>query len=94
MAEEKRPSIEELRATLGKTKKVEILEIDKSILNAFCESIEDPNPKWKEEAHPGFLTAVWLSGSFPALQTPLPYKRGVAGGGDWDYFKPIKVGDE
>ena len=93
MAEEKKPTIEELKATTGKAKTEEVLEIDKSILRAYCESIEDPNPRWETEAPPGFLTTVWMSGSFPALGTPLPFKRGVAGGGDWEFYKPIKAGD-
>jgi len=93
MAEEKRPTIEELKATTGKAKKEEVFEIDKSMLRAFCESIEDPNPRWQDEASPGFLTTVMMSGSFPVLKTPLPFKRGVAGGGDWEFYKPNKAGD-
>jgi acyl dehydratase len=93
MAEEKEPTIDELRAAVGKAKTEEVLEIDKSMIRAFCESTEDTNPKWYDTAPPGLLTAVMLSGSYPALKTPMPFKRGVAGGGDWEFYKPIKAGD-
>lgn len=92
MAEEKRPTIEELRATIGK-KKIEIIPIDRGLVRAYCESIEDPNPKWQDEVPPGFLTTVMMSGSWPALGAPQPFKRAVAAGGDWEFYKRIKVGD-
>ena len=92
MSEQKRPTFEEIKAMIGK-KKVEVLEIDKSIIRNFSRCIGDPNPKWKDTAPPGLLTTVMLSGGVVALSIPLPHKRGVAAGADWEFYKPIKLGD-
>ena len=88
--EEKRPTWEETTALIGK-KKEEVLEIDKSMLRAFCQCIGDPNPKWQDKAPPGFLTAAMFSAGGPAI--PPPYRRRVDAGGDWEFYKPIKPGD-
>ena len=92
MTEEKKPTLQEIKALIGK-KKEEKLEIDKSIIRAYCQSIGDRSPKWQDTAPPGLLTTVLLSGSVIALSIPYPFKRGVAAGADWEFFKPIKAGD-
>jgi len=93
MAEQKKPTMEELKAIAGKKKKEEVLEIDRTVIKRYAEAIGDPDPKWKDVAPPGLLTAAMLTGGFPALGIPLPFKRGVAAGGDWEFYKPIKAGD-
>ncbi len=92
MAEAKKPTLEEIRKLIGK-KKDDVLEIDKSMLRAFNQCIGESDPKWEKTAHPGLLTAAMLSGGVLILGVPYPYKRGVAAGADWEYLKPIKVGD-
>ena len=92
MTEAKKPTLEEIRKMIGK-KKEEVLEIDRSLIRAYCQAIGDPSPRWRDTVPPGFLTTVVLSGSVLALNIPFPFKRGVAAGADWDYYKPIKVGD-
>jgi len=92
MTQEKKITLEDVKAMIGK-KKEEKLEIDRSLIRAYCQSIGDRSPRWQDTAPPGLLTTVLLSGSVVALSIPLPYKRGVAAGADWEYFKPIKVGD-
>ena len=92
MTEEKRPTLEEVRALVGR-KKEETLEIDKSMLRSFCQCIGDPNPRWQDTAPPGLLITVNLSGGAVAIEVPRPYKRSVAAGADWELFKPIKAGD-
>ena len=92
MAEAKKPTLEEVKKLIGK-KKDEVFEVDKSILRLFNQCIGEADPKWEKTAHPGLLTAAMLSGSVLALGIPYPYKRGVAAGADWEFFKPIKAGD-
>ena len=92
MAEEKRPTLEEIRSLIGK-KKEEVLEIDKSMLRAYCRAVGDPSPKWRDTAPPAFLTAAMITSGFTALSIPAPYKRLVAAGADWEFYKPMKVGD-
>jgi hypothetical protein len=93
MAGEKKTTVEEIRARIGE-KKEEVLEIDKSMIRAFCECIGDKNPKWRDVAPPGFITNAKVSSGGVALGIPMPYKRIVAAGGEWEFYKPIKVGDK
>ena len=92
MAQDKKPTFEEVKAMVGQTKE-DVIQIDKSMLRLYCQAIGETDPKYLEVAHPGFLTSAMMSSGATALGTPMPYNRIVAAGGQWDYFKPIKVGD-
>jgi len=89
---QKKAAWEEIKAMIGKNT-VEKLEIDKSIVRNYCQCIGDPNPKWQDTAPPGLLTTVLLTGGGVALGIPQPFAKGVAAGADWEFYKPIKVGD-
>ena len=86
-------TVEEIKARIGETKE-EVIEIDKSMIRAYCEAIGDNNPKWGDIAPPGFLTNAKISSGGVALGIPMPYMRIVAAGGDWEFVKPIKAGDK
>lgn len=92
MAEAKKPTFEEVKAMVGQ-KKSEVLEVDRNMIDRFCQTIEDSSPKWKVQAPPCALTAAMFSGGLLVLGIPVPYKRTVAAGADWEYLKPIKPGD-
>jgi len=92
MVQGKMPTVEEVQAMIGKTKE-EVLVIDKSLVLNYCQAVGDKNPLWNDTAPPGFLATVTMSGSVIALRIPMPYKKGVAAGADWDFYKPIKIGD-
>ena len=92
MAEIKFANMDEVRTYLGKKRKEEI-EIDGTVIRAYCECIGDPNPKWKDTAPPGLVTTAMVSSGAMLLGVPLPFKRSVAGGADWEFFKPIGKGD-
>ena len=85
-------SLDEVKTYLGK-KREETMEIDGTVIRAFCECIGDPNPMWKDTAPPGLVTAAMISSGAMLIGVPLLYKRSVAGGADWEFFKPIKKGD-
>lgn len=92
MTEIKFASMDEVRTYLGK-KREEQIEIDGTVIRAYCECIGDPNPNWKDVAPPGLVTTAMVSSGAMLLGVPLPFKRSVAGGADWEFFKPIKKGD-
>ena len=92
MAEEKLPTFEEVRAMVGRKKEV-VLEIDQNMVRAFCRCIGEPESKWRKEAPPGFLTTGMMSGGRKATEIPVPYRRTVDAGADWEFHKPIEVGD-
>jgi hypothetical protein len=94
MTEKKLATLDEVRSYLGK-KREESMEIDGTVIRSYCECIEDQNPKWKEGiAPPGLVTTAMISSGAMLLGVPLPYKRSVAGGADWEFLKPIKKGDK
>lgn len=68
-------------------------EVDKTMLRRLAEAIEDPDLRWQTEAAPGFIMAAMVSGSGEPPKELFPLKRMVAGGGDWEFYLPIKVGD-
>lgn len=92
MTGQKQWSLEEIRSFIGK-KTEQTLVIDRSMLRAFCQCIEESDPKWLETVAPGFFTSVFISGGYSSLGIPTPYKRTVAAGADWEFLKPITAGD-
>jgi acyl dehydratase len=93
MAEGKLATLDEVKAYIGR-KIEESMEIDGTVIKTFCECIGDPNPIWKETAPPGLVTTAMISSGAMLIGVPLPYKRSVAGGADWEFFKPIRKGDK
>lgn len=86
-------SLDEVKTYIGK-KREESMEIDGTVIRAYCDCIGDPNPMWKQTAPPGLVTTAMISSGAMLIGVPLPYKRSVAGGADWEFFKPIKKGDK
>ena len=93
MTEEKLPTLEEVRAMVGRKTTEVVLEIDQNMVRAFCRCIGDPETKWREKAPPGFLTTAMISSGRRVLEIPVPYKRMVDAGADWEFYKPIHPGD-
>ena len=72
----------------------EVYGVEKWWLKKFAESIDDPNPRWKEVAPPTFPTALILEELDKAVMTTnCPLTRGLNGGNELEYFQPIHLGD-
>ena len=85
---------EEMKKMIGLETGIVVHEVDKTMLRGIAQAIEDPNPRWLEEAAPGFIIAAMVTGGGAGLPEDLfPLKRTVAGGGDWEFFLPVIVGD-
>ena len=84
---------EEMKSMIGMETGRVVHEVDKTMLLRLAEAIEDPNPRWQEEAAPGFIFAAMVTGGGELPDKLFPLKRKVAGGGDWEFYLPIKVGD-
>ncbi len=83
---------DEVKSYLGKSIQ-ENMEIDGTVIRQFVECIGDTNPIWKDTAPPGLVTTAMISSGAMLIGVPLLHKRSVAGGADWEFFKPIKKGD-
>jgi len=86
-------SWDEIKALEGK-KHEEVLEIDQHMINLYTDCIGDPSPKWKSGiVPPGLMTTAMISSGAVFLGIPLPHKRSVAAGTDWEFLKPVEAGD-
>lgn len=83
----------EMNKLSGGKGKPSVFEIDRNMVKRYCEAIGDPSPVWGNTFPPGLLTAAMLMGEAAAMPQ-FPYPGIVDAGGDWEYFKPIKVGDK
>jgi acyl dehydratase len=96
---------DEMKAAIGMQSEPTVIEVEKGMITKFAEAIEDPNPLWQDEeyakqarygeivAPPGFLMTVMMRGEAVEFPFQLPMVRILDGGGEWEYFKPIRPGD-
>jgi len=91
MAEEKKPTLEELRALIGVRGGETAVEVDKSIIRSLCNCIGDPSPKWRDIAPPSLLLGARFLGE--GVKITWPYAGLVDAGAEYEFYKPIKPGD-
>lgn len=85
---------EELNSLLNVEFGPEVYEIEKGMLKKFAEAIEDPNPRWLEEAPPTFPAALVPKELLNKLfNADIPLKRLLNGSSELEYLVSIKVGD-
>jgi hypothetical protein len=84
----------ELESLLNVEFGAEVYEIEKGMLRKFAEAIEDPNPRWQEEAPPTLPAALVPKQLIKKLfNADIPLKRLLNGTSELEYLKPIKAGD-
>ena len=84
--------VERLRARIGKAAPPSEATVEAGHLKRFVQAIDDPNPRWAEEAPPTFLVA--LAAASMHLEEAEEYGKGWLNGGNrFEYFEPVKVGD-
>lgn len=84
--------LSELKSLIGVETRRTVIHIEKVLISKIVEAIGDPNPLWEQLAPPGFLCAHMMS-SPNRGETATPSTGRLDGGGEWEYIKPIKVGD-
>ena len=85
---------EELNSLLNVDFGPEVYEIERGMLKKFAEAIDDPDPRWMEEAPPTFPAALVPKTLLHKLfNADIPLKRLLNGASELEYFKPIKPGD-
>jgi hypothetical protein len=85
--------IDRLRARIGKDGPPTKATVEAGHLKRFVEAIGDPNPRWAKEAPPTFLVA--LAPASMHLAEAEEYGKGWLNGGNrFEYFEPVKVGDQ
>ncbi|MGD1118003.1 MAG: MaoC family dehydratase N-terminal domain-containing protein [Dehalococcoidales bacterium] len=85
---------EELNKLLNVEFGPEVYEIEKGMLQKFAEAIDDPNPRWLNEAPPTFPAALVPKKLLNKLfNADIPLKRLLNGTSELEYIKPIMAGD-
>ncbi len=85
-------TVEDLKAMVGKHGSEVKFKIDKSMIRLLCDTLGDDISRWKDVTPPGMLTEVMFVGE--GTHIDWPYPGIVDAGAEWNFFKPIKVGDE
>lgn len=97
---------DEMRSAIGYETQPVVFEIDKTFIRRFVEAVGDTNPLWSNEneanqsgsgqmiAPPSLLCTELMLGqsAWAPIAHRLP-KNGVDGGGEWEFFAPIRLGD-
>lgn len=98
--------LENFRKAIGKEGKPSVIQIERRMVQRFLDAIGDQNPLWQDEDYarktaykgtivpPMMLVTSMMSGggTRPELP-PTPLTRILDGGGEWEFFAPIRVGD-
>jgi acyl dehydratase len=99
---------DEMRAAIGVESEPSIYEIQAEPIRRWAEAIGDPNPLYRDEeyarskgyrgvvAPPGFVAQYAFpvkAGSGGRRSFRSPFARGLNGGNEYEFFKPVQAGD-
>jgi hypothetical protein len=85
---------DELNSLLNVDFGPEVYEIERGMLRKFAEAIEDPDPRWLEEAPPTFAAALVPRTLLHRLfNADIPLKRLLNGSSELEYIEPVRAGD-
>jgi acyl dehydratase len=94
---------EEALKQIGKTGEPRTYEVERGAIRRFAEAIGDSNPLFNSErearnsrfggmiAPPTFYRS--LMAPVPEVKLNMTTARGLDGGSDWEFFKPVRAGD-
>ena len=89
---------------IGQESAPQIMEVEKGAIIKFAQAIGDDNPLYNDEvaaresryggliAPPTFLRSAVTAR--PELPFDVPFERVLDGGSDWEYFVPVRPGDQ
>ena len=96
---------EEMRQqAIGQESAPQTMEVEKGAIIKFAQAIGDDNPLYNDEvaaresrfggliAPPTFLRSA--VSARPGLPFEVPFERVLDGGSDWEYFLPVRPGDQ
>ncbi len=95
---------QQMRDAIGVESEPVTNHVEKGAIIKFAEAIGDPNPLFNDEeaarksriggliAPPTFLRSM-RSGP-PKVEVKSPYPAALDGGSEWEYFEPVRPGDQ
>lgn len=93
-----------MRDAIGVESDPVINDVEKGAIVKFAQAIEDDNPVFNNEniaretrfggliAPPTFLRSMKVGKANPTVNSP--YTANLDGGSEWEYFEPVRVGDQ
>lgn len=98
---------DEMRSLVGVESEPSIFEIEREPIRRWAEAIGDPNPLYHDEeyaeksryqaiiAPPGFIGnyAYPVKVGKPTPRVKSPFSKNLAGGNEYEFFKPVREGD-
>lgn len=98
---------DEMRSLVGVESEPSVFEIEKEAIRRWAEAIGDANPLYHDEEYArksqygGIIAPPGFIGNYvypvkvgkPAPRVPSPFSMGLAGGNEYEFFKPIRAGD-
>ena len=94
----------QMRDAIGVESVPVINDVEKGAIVKFAQAIEDGNPIFNNEniarqtrfggliAPPTFLRSMKVGQAKPTVNSP--YTANLDGGSEWEYFEPVRVGDQ
>ena len=95
---------DEVRKQIGMQSEARVVEVERGAIRRFAEAIGDPDPLFHDEAAarktrfggmiapPTFCRS--LGAAIPEIKIGMGEFRGLDGGSEWEYFVPIRPGDQ
>lgn len=98
----------ELSQAIGTELEPSVVAVERQMVKRLVEAIGDPRPRWHAEMPPALLLTWMMSGGrmsprFPPAinwmmsdgerDTPPPFTGILDGGGEWEFFQPVKLGE-
>lgn len=95
----------EMRDAVGVEWEPFVIQIDKWLVKLFLDAVGDYNPLYTDEefarktrfggtiAPPSLFNTALMRNEQTELPFPMPVMRMLDGGGDFEFFKPVRVGD-
>ena len=94
----------QMRDAIGVESDPVINDVEKGAIVKFAQAIEDGNPVFNNEniarqtrfggliAPPTFLRSMKVGKANPTVNSP--YTANLDGGSEWEYFEPVRAGDQ
>lgn len=103
MAEKDSLITDEMRGLVGEESESITYDIEAGLIRQFAQAIGDDNPLWQNEAEARDTRWAGISAPPTFLRTcepnsnrevDIPVTRGLDAGSEWEYFLPVRPGDE
>lgn len=85
---------DEMRALLGVETAPFTIEVEKGDLRRFREATGETDPRFAETVPPTFFCPdPIIAAQRAGLKRPWPFKYSIDGGSEWEFHRPVQVGD-